>query len=76
MKKSPKIQIVANGPYLVEGDVPLAHQHIVTNEEGESLEWQQGKSLARAADYALCRCGQSGTKPFCDGTHKKVGFQG
>ncbi len=73
-----KITITANGPYLVEGALPLAHQHIVANAQGESQSWREGNAVAvPAADrYALCRCGQSATKPFCDGAHQRVGFDG
>lgn len=72
----PTITIIANGPYLVEGGPPLADQHIVTNAEGESLEWRQGKEFPHPERYKLCRCGHSGMKPFCDGTHKRVNFDG
>lgn len=34
-----------------------------------------GRMVARVQSARLCRCGQSGTKPFCDGTHAKVGFR-
>jgi CDGSH-type Zn-finger protein len=71
-----KITISKDGPYLVEGNVPLARQHVVTNAEGESLEWQEGDKFPPEAKYALCRCGHSSDKPFCDGTHKKVRFDG
>ena len=73
-----KITITLNGPYLVQGAMPLAHQHIVTNPQGESLSWREGKTVAAPATdrYALCRCGQSATKPFCDGAHQRVGFDG
>jgi len=71
-----KIKISPNGPYLVSGGVPLAKQHIVTNEGGESIEWREGQGYPAAPKYALCRCGQSGKKPFCDGTHAKVRFDG
>jgi CDGSH-type Zn-finger protein len=71
-----KITITENGPYLVEGDVPLASQHIVTNDEGESLEWREGDAFPHTAKYALCRCGSSTNKPFCDGSHRRVGFDG
>jgi CDGSH-type Zn-finger protein len=72
------VTITANGPYLVEGRLPLAHQHIVTNAAGESLSWREGKAVAAPAGdrFALCRCGQSGTKPFCDGSHLRVAFDG
>jgi CDGSH-type Zn-finger protein len=71
-----KITVSKDGPYLVEGSVPLARQHIVTNSEGESLEWKEGEAFPPDAKYALCRCGHSTDKPFCDGTHKKVKFDG
>jgi len=70
------IQIKKDGPYLVNGPLPLSDQHIVTNAEGESLDYREGKTYPPQAQYALCRCGQSANKPFCDGTHKKVGFDG
>ena len=71
-----KIEVTKNGPYLVSGSLPLSEQHIVTNAEGESLDYQEDKQYPAQAQYALCRCGQSGHKPFCDGTHAKVQFDG
>jgi CDGSH-type Zn-finger protein len=61
---------------LVTGQVPLAKQVIVTDSEGNSIGWEQGPSFAVGEMYALCRCRQSGNKPFCDGTHQKGGFDG
>ena len=71
-----KITIVENGPYVVGGDVPLADQHIVTNQHGESIEWREGDAIPHPKEYALCRCGRSASKPFCDGAHERVGFDG
>lgn len=73
---SAKIEVTKDGPYLVSGALPLAEQAIVTNAEGESIDYKEGKSYLAAQQYALCRCGESKNKPFCDGTHKKVGFDG
>ena len=70
------VRITTDGPYLVSGTLPLATQVIGTNPEGESVRWQQAKAFPPHAQYALCRCGQSGNKPYCDGTHAKVGFDG
>lgn len=72
------ITITKDGPYLVRGAVPLANQHIVPdpNEPNDSLEWKEGASFPLQESYALCRCGQSAKKPYCDGTHRKVGFDG
>jgi CDGSH-type Zn-finger protein len=55
------IKIRDNGPYVVDGDFTL------TDAQGNPIP-----ILKRA----LCRCGGSTTKPFCDGTHSKIGFQG
>jgi CDGSH-type Zn-finger protein len=73
-----KITITVDGPYLVQGTMPLAQQHIVTNAQGESVSWRQGKAVAvpTTGRYALCRCGRSATKPFCDGAHQRIGFDG
>ena len=71
-----KIEITKDGPYLVSGGLPLSEQHIVTNAEGDSLDYREGKKFPAPAQYALCRCGQSGNKPFCDGSHTRVQFDG
>ena len=73
---SPKITITRNGPYRVTGAIPIAQQTIETDSEGQSREWQPGRSFEAAAMYRLCRCGQSANKPFCDETHLKVDFDG
>lgn len=71
-----KIVVSKNGPYLVSGGIPLSIQTITPNKEGFSWDWTEGKSFNTQPEYALCRCGQSKNKPFCDGTHAKIGFEG
>jgi len=79
VKKSetkPQVVVAKNGPYLVSGAIPLAKQTIVADEEGGSESWKESKPFPTQESYALCRCGHSNNKPFCDGTHKKIGFDG
>jgi CDGSH-type Zn-finger protein len=72
-----QILIVKNGPYVVKGDVPLVRKTQVVSEHGEPLTWRKdGEIAVPPGEYHLCRCGQSGNLPFCDGTHRKVDFDG
>ena len=73
---TPSITVTENGPYQVEGSIPLAKQTIVADEEGGSRDWQQGEPIQAPETYRLCRCGNSSNKPFCDNTHLKVRFDG
>jgi CDGSH-type Zn-finger protein len=70
------VAIAKDGPYLVSGGLPLSTETIGTNREGESVKWKAGAKFPAKASYALCRCGHSASKPFCDGSHSKVGFDG
>jgi CDGSH-type Zn-finger protein len=56
------ITIRPDGPYRIEGGVPL--------------EAADGTLYELKPAYSLCRCGQSANKPYCDGTHKECGFMG
>jgi CDGSH-type Zn-finger protein len=56
------IKARANGPYRVEGPVRLI------DAEGNAFEVPPGDTVA------LCRCGHSQSKPFCDKSHRRVGF--
>jgi CDGSH-type Zn-finger protein len=58
-----KITIRTNGSIRVEGDFELYDM------DGKKFD------LAGRTSISLCRCGQSNDKPFCDSTHKKIGFQ-
>jgi CDGSH-type Zn-finger protein len=70
------ITVTANGPYLVQGAVPIDRQTIVADAQGDSREWKKGESFETKETCVLCRCGQSATKPYCDGSHVRVGFDG
>jgi CDGSH-type Zn-finger protein len=72
----PKIVVSENGPYLVTGNVPVELQTIVPNSEGFSWDWAKGRTFKAGASYALCRCGHSKNKPFCDESHAAIGFDG
>ena len=71
-----KITVRPNGPYIVRGGIPLVRKTPVMSEHGEPLAWKKEDVISTGETYRLCRCGQSSTKPFCDGTHTMVGFDG
>lgn len=71
-----KIKVLKNGPYLVEGGVPLYEEVIITDEEGHTRKFGETRQFPLKEKYVLCRCGKSKNKPYCDGTHLQTGFDG
>ena len=61
MSDIPTITVRLNGPYRVQGRLELR------DADGNAFTLP-GES------FSLCRCGASGKKPFCDGTHSRIGF--
>jgi len=56
------VEVLPNGPLMVHGDVIV--------KDGA------GNEIAKERRTAFCRCGASANKPYCDGAHRKIGFQG
>lgn len=57
-----KIDVTTNGPYLIKSECLIVHS--------------DGREETKTGTVALCRCGASANKPYCDGSHRKVGFEG
>lgn len=57
-----KVEVTANGPYLIKSECLIIYS--------------DGKEEIKTGTIALCRCGSSQNKPYCDGNHKKVEFKG
>ena len=55
------VEVSKNGPLMVKGTIEIKHLN--------------GKSEKKDKVTAFCRCGASGNKPFCDGSHSKIGFE-
>jgi len=71
----PRVRVTKNGPYLIDGPLPIAKQTIVVDDKHESVAWQESERREQGS-CALCRCGGSSIKPYCDGTHAVDGFDG
>jgi CDGSH-type Zn-finger protein len=71
-----RIEVSKNGPYLVSGKISISEQIIVINEEGVPVDWREGKKYPVQEKCGLCRCGQSKSKPYCDGSHIEAHFDG
>lgn len=57
-----KIQVTSNGPYLIKTECLIVHS--------------DGREETKSGSVALCRCGSSANKPYCDGSHDRIGFEG
>ena len=57
------MKVIPNGPYRVNGPVSI------TDPQGNTIRVEEGRAVS------LCRCGGSVNKPYCDGTHSRMGFQ-
>lgn len=69
------ITVTEQGPLLVYGRPPLAEQFILADEEGESRCFREGRRFSTEAEpTALCRCGASQCKPYCDGSHSEAAW--
>ncbi len=58
-----QIKVRMNGPYLVD-----------VGEDVKLVDWNGNEYQIPRRPFALCRCGGSQNKPFCDGTHSRIGF--
>jgi CDGSH-type Zn-finger protein len=74
--KKGKIVVMLNGPYQVSGALPLRNEIAEVGVDGEPEKWVKGKRYPAKKAYALCRCGRSGNKPYCDRSHVDAGFDG
>jgi CDGSH-type Zn-finger protein len=71
-----KVLIKKNGPYLVSGDIPMAKEFSVPDKKSQIEKWKTAERYPNKERYALCRCGNSKNKPYCDSTHKINRFNG
>ncbi len=57
-----QVEVSKNGPLMVKGKIEIKHSN--------------GNAETKEKITAFCRCGASGNKPFCDGSHSRIGFEG
>jgi CDGSH-type Zn-finger protein len=76
MTENAKIKVIEDGPYLVTGGIPLLRMIIEDDRYGDPYLWREVERCPPRDSYALCRCGKSRNKPYCDGAHTMHRFNG
>ncbi|MCC7553226.1 MAG: CDGSH iron-sulfur domain-containing protein [Methanobacteriaceae archaeon] len=72
-----RIVICENGSYIVSGNVPLYKADIIEDDDNFPIKIANKEKITNCSEpYTLCRCGESKNKPFCDGTHIEINFDG
>lgn len=64
MSDEVEVNVTKNGPYTIKGPATL-----------KGADGEVWADIPEGANLALCRCGKSAKKPFCDGTHNKADFE-
>jgi len=71
-KEGTYVEVIKNGPYIIHGEPKIVQQFIIADANGASVKYQEGQKFPSSEGTALCRCGLSKNKPFCDGSHQKA----
>ena len=69
------VKVIEGGPLRVTG-APLYRLGMVKNDAGRPVDWERGDDVETGESFSLCRCGASESKPFCDGSHNSIDFDG
>lgn len=74
---TPRVAATVDGPYQVDALASLVRRRpVIADDDGHPTTWRTVGELPTEATMWLCRCGHSENKPFCDGSHQRVGFDG
>ncbi len=75
-ENNPKVIIKKSGPYIVQGNIPMIKEIIKPDDKGNAVVWEKVSDYPQKENYLLCRCGNSKSMPYCDGSHDTADFYG